>query len=89
MYIGKNNQIEGDSMYSDLQYLKLNLPEDVLKLEHSGNFDGALRLIDLRLKKEIPQVLRKRLEIEKDIIRIIKTEYPYSFEEASKLMKEK
>jgi len=76
-------------MYSDLQYLKVNLPEDVLKLEHSGNFDGALRLIDLRLKKEIPQALRKRLEIEKDIIRIIKAEYPYSFEEASKLMKEK
>jgi len=76
-------------MYSDLQYLNVNLPEDVLKLEHSGNFDGAVKLIDLRLKKEIPEVLKKRLEIEKDIIKIIKGEYPYSFEEALKIMKEK
>ena len=75
-------------MYRDLESLKINLPEDVLKLEHNGNFDEAIKLIDLRLKKEIPMALRKRLEIEKEIIKVIKGEYPYSFEEALKIMKD-
>jgi len=81
-----NNIIEGESMYDDLKYLKINLPEDVLKLKSNGNFNGALRLINLRLDSEVPLSLRKRLEIEKDIIRVIQGEYPYSFEEALKIM---
>lgn len=75
-------------MFNDLKYLKINLPEDILKLKCNGNFDGAIKLINIHLSKEIPYALRKRLEIEKDIIRIIKEEYPYSFEEALKLMQE-
>lgn len=75
-------------MYNDLKYLNVNLPEDILKLKCNGNFDGALRLIDIRLEKEIPIALRKRLEIEKDIIRVIRTEYPYSFEAALEIMQD-
>lgn len=74
-------------MFNDLKYLKVDLPEDVLKLKCNGNFDEALRLIDLRLEKEIPISLRKRLEIEKEIIRVLRNEYPYSFDEALELMK--
>ncbi len=77
---------KGDCMYNDLEYLKVSLPEDVLKLKYNGDFDGTLKLINTRLKKEIPLVLRKRLEIEKDIIKIIQKEYTYSFEEALNIM---
>nr|WP_312576903.1 transglutaminase-like domain-containing protein [Sedimentibacter sp.] len=75
-------------MYNDLEYLNVNLPEDVLKLKWNGDFDSAIKLIDLRLNKEIPLAMRKRLEIEKDIIRVIRREYPYSFEKALEIMQE-
>lgn len=75
-------------MFNDLKYLKVNLPEDILKLKCSGNFEGAQKLIDLRLEKQIPAAMRKRLEIEKEIITVIKGEYPYSFEQALKIMQD-
>lgn len=75
-------------MFEDLKYLKVNLPEDILKLKCSGDFKGAMRLIDLRLEKNIPLAMRKRLELEKEIIRTIKGEYPYSFEQALKKMQD-
>ena len=75
-------------MFNDLKYLKVNLPEDILKLKCSGNFVEAVKLIDLRLNKQIPIAMRKRLELEKEIIRTIKGEYPYSFEQALKIMQD-
>ncbi|MGB4440492.1 MAG: transglutaminase domain-containing protein, partial [Sedimentibacter sp.] len=65
-------------MFNDLKYLKVNLPEDILKLKCNGNFERAMKLINLRLEKQIPQAMRKRLELEKEIITTIKGEYPYS-----------
>lgn len=75
-------------MYKDLEYLKVNLPEDILIMKCNGNFDKALYLIDMRLEKEIPFALRKRLELEKNIINVIRDEYIYSFEDALNMMKE-
>lgn len=75
-------------MLEDLKYLKVNLPEDILKLKCSGNFEGAQKLIGLRLKKQIPLAMRKRLELEKEILKTIKGEYPYAFEQALKKMQD-
>lgn len=75
-------------MLEDLKYLKVNLPEDILKLKCSGDFEGAQKLIDLRLKKQIPIAMRKRLEVEKEILKTIKGEYPYTFEQALKKMQD-
>ncbi|MDV3428107.1 MAG: transglutaminase domain-containing protein, partial [Bacillota bacterium] len=71
---------------TNIEYLKINLPEDVLKLKYHGDFDGELKQIVYLLKKEIPTALRKRLEIEKDIMQVNKRQYPYSFEEALRIM---
>ena len=60
-------------MYSDLKYLKIDLPEDILKLKCNGNFEGTVELIDMRLRKQIPSSMRKRLEIEKEAARIGET----------------
>lgn len=70
----------------NVEYLKVNLPEDVLKLKYYGDFNEELKHIDRLLKKEIPSALRKRLEIEKDVIAVIKRQYPFSFKEALALM---
>lgn len=75
-------------MLQDLKYLKVNLPEDILKLKCNGDFEKAQRLIDLRLNKQIPTAMRKRLEIEKEILKTIKGEYPYTFEQALKKMQD-
>ncbi|WP_312699719.1 transglutaminase-like domain-containing protein [Sedimentibacter sp.] len=72
-------------LLKDLKYLKVDLPEDVLKMKMNGNFAEAVRLIDLRLNKQIPVAMRKRLESEKEIINTIKNEYSYTFDEALKL----
>lgn len=71
---------------SNIEYLKIDLPEDVLKLKYYGDFDGELKQIDYLLKKEIPTALRKRLEIEKDVIGVIKRQYPFSFKDALQIM---
>lgn len=70
-----------------IEYLKINLPEDVLKLKYYGDFEGELKQINYLLKKDIPEALRGRLKIEKDIIACIKRQYPYSFKEAAEIMK--
>lgn len=69
--------------------MSVPLPEDVIKLKNYGDFDGAGKLIDYLLESELPQALKKRLEIEQDIIRIVGiNEYPFDFVEANKMMKE-
>ncbi|WP_326906610.1 transglutaminase-like domain-containing protein [Sedimentibacter sp. MB31-C6] len=75
-------------MISDLKYLKVNLPEDILKLKCAGYFEETIKFINLRLNKQIPFAMRKRLELEKKIIRTIKGEYPYTFSQALKKMKD-
>lgn len=76
-------------MYKDLAYLSVPLPEDVNKLKTFGDFEGAEKLIDYLLSTELPDALRERLTIEKDVIRIVGIdEYPFSFEEANKMMKD-
>ncbi len=76
-------------MFNDLEFLKVDLPEDILKLKCNGDFDKALKLIDIKLKKDIPVALKKRLEVEKDIITTIEGEYPYSFQQALELLQRK
>ena len=59
-------------MYQDLSFMKIPLPEDVLKLKNYGDYAGAQKMIRYFLEhKEIPKALRKRLEIEQEIIGVM------------------
>ena len=71
-------------MYQDLSFMKIPLPEDVLKLKNYGDYAGAQKMIRYFLEhKEIPNALRKRLEIEQEIIGVMGAdEYPYTYDEA-------
>lgn len=67
--------------------MKIPLPEDVLKLKNYGDFAGAQKMIDHFMTKDIPNALRKRLEIEKDVLKVMGgNEYPYTYEEALEIM---
>ncbi len=70
--------------YSDLKYLTVKLPEDIEKLKWYGDFERAQKVIDMRLQKDIPKALRRRLELEKWILKRLPLEYVYTEEEALK-----
>ena len=73
-------------MYSDLQYLKVTLPEDIAKLKGCGQFEQAARVIKKRLQKKLPLALQKRLELELVILSRIPGQYPYPYNDALKLL---
>lgn len=72
----------------DLDSLKVALPEDIRKMKDFGDFQGTRELIDLWLKRDLPMALRRRLEIEKDMLPVLERAYPYSEEEALSLVRQ-
>lgn len=70
----------------NIKYLRVPIPEDILRLENYGDFNNALDIIDARLKGNIPQALRERLELEKIRIDRFRREYVYSYDEALSIM---
>ena len=80
--------MEENVRFEDLQYLSVSLPEDIQKLKWYGDFDRARKVIDLVLKKDIPKPLRRRLELEKWILRRLPLSYIYTEEEALERLEE-
>lgn len=76
-------------MYDDIRYLNVELPEDILKKKWYGDFKGADHLIELKLKQEIPEALKKKLLLEREILKLLPLEYVYSFEEAIAIARER
>ena len=74
-------------MYSDVEFLHIRLPEDIEKLKWHGDFERAVRVIDRRLERDIPEALKKRLRYEKEILSRIPEEYPYSWKQALSLLR--
>lgn len=74
--------------YSDIECLNVELPEDILKKKWFGDFEGAIRLIDIRLNTDIPNALKKKLELEKIIIATLQIEYTLPFDEALAMVQE-
>jgi len=68
--------------------LSMPLPEDILKRKWAGDLEGAIRAIDRRLKWELPDMLRARLECERERIRRLPTQYPWTREQAIAKLRE-
>ncbi len=66
----------------NFRYLNVGLPEDIARLKAWGDFDEAVRLIDLRLKDEIPAPLRGCYVVEREIMRRLADDFPFSYDEA-------
>ncbi len=69
------------------RYLNVGLPEDIARRKQHGDFEGALRLIELRLKNDIPEPLKQCLIVERELIRRIEEDYPYGFDEAMAIVR--
>lgn len=70
--------------YSDWKDLTVSLPEDIEKLKWYGDFERAERVITMRLEKEIPEPLRRRLELEKWMLKRLPLRYIYDEKQALK-----
>ena len=71
----------------DIEIMAAALPEDVLKAKWCGDFDRALRLIDIKVKSEkTPACLKRRLLLEKEILLRLPLDYTYTQAEAVKLV---
>lgn len=73
----------------DIKTLNIPLPEDLMKLKWNGQFSLMQEMIDLRIQKDIPQQLKERLLLEKEIIRQLPKSFLYTKEEAIKICKDK
>ncbi len=68
--------------------LSMPLPEDILKRKWAGDFEGAIKAIDMRLKQDLPDMLRDRLICERERIRRLPTQYPWNRAEALAKLRE-
>lgn len=75
--------------FKDLEFLDIKLPEDLSRIKAVGDYKNLNAFIDQRLKKDIPFSLKRRLILEKEIIKIYENEYIYSYDEGLKLAKSK
>lgn len=73
-------------MEYDIKDQAVPLPEAVSNAIAAGYLDFAISLIDGYLEKDIPSSMRRRLLMEKDLIRRRKSHYIYTYEEAEELL---
>ena len=65
-------------VYDELHLLGIPLPEDILKVKGFGDYDRLDRMLQRRIADEnLPEFLRARLRLEREIIKRIPREYPY------------
>ena len=72
-----------------LKYQRYGLPEDIRRLKDFGDYEGAIRLMDHRMKDPgTPEVMKKAFAVQKMICRLLPTEFPYSREDALGIIRE-
>ena len=59
-----------------LKSLSCPLPDDIAALKGAGEFDLALQLISRRLEKPLPEMLRARLETERQLLPQLAAQFP-------------
>ena len=75
--------------FDDLKTLQYPLPEDIRKLKGYGDYERLNRVIDLRLADEsLPEAMKTRLRLEKQICARLPQAYPYDFESALKKLRD-
>lgn len=84
----RRTQEERYMNYTDIECLCVELPEDINKKKWYGDFEGAIRLIDLWLDKDIPDQQKTKLRLEREILKLLPREYTLSFEQAFQQIKD-
>ena len=69
-----------------MRFLKVSLPEEIVREEGLGNFKRAKRLVRMWLDRVSEPIVRERLEYELERIDRMVKSYPHSFERAFDLL---
>ena len=71
------------------RYLHVGLPDDILQRKLAGDLEGAVRLIDRRLKTDtVPEALRCCLTAQREMILRRTEDYPFTKGEALAVVRE-
>lgn len=74
-------------MINDISWAKIPLPDDILRLKNAGYLKEAKEAMDDMLSGFLPECMRKRLELEKELMGSLDAnEYPYTKQEAEELL---
>lgn len=80
---GKSRRKDAPMKQDDVRILAVELPEDVLKAKWCGDFARAFRLIgQYQQSDRTPEMLKQRLEVEKEILERLPLDYEPTMEEA-------
>ena len=72
-----------------LRYQNVGLPEDILRMKHHGDYENAIRLIDIRLQDEnLPKSLRCCLQVQREMMVRMPVEFPYTYDEALAMIRQ-
>ena len=72
-----------------LKYLRYGLPEDIRRKKEWGDYEGAIRLMELRIAEPgTPEVMKKAFALQKRICTLLPAEFPYSREDALEIIRE-
>ena len=72
-----------------LKYMGCGIPEDILRRKMHGDYEGAIRLIDRRLREEtLSEDLRCSLLVQRKICCELPLEFPYTKEDALAIIRE-
>ena len=78
------------NVHDHIPFMSAGLPDNIRCQQYAGNFDEAIRLIDLRLSEtNLPQCMRSSLIAYREMFRRVPAEYPYTKEQALAIMQEK
>lgn len=72
--------------HEDILYLGVPLPEDIRRLKDVGDFARMERVINMRLKQNIPRALKTRLALELDMCALLPGAYPYTRAQAEAML---
>lgn len=78
-----------DFSYDDIKALVVALPEEIEKKKWYGDFEGAIHLIDLWLERDIPEMQRAKLKLEREILQVLPLEYIMTYQEALDALRKK
>jgi transglutaminase-like putative cysteine protease len=72
----------------NLQSLAAPLPQDIESYVASGQWEAACAMMDERIKQNIPQMLRERLEVQRFFLERLRADYPLTEEQLVQAVRE-
>ena len=78
------------NIHDNIPYMTLGLPDDIRRHQLAGNYDEAIRLIDLRLaQNNLPKCIRGSLVAYREMFERLPNEFRYTKDEALAIVQKK